>query len=210
MVKAFTAVWLSLFPCSFKTVAHFHSLKYLVCFCYFKIRFVKSQNSVTFVSTNRLWNLFSSIWVGEPCKGIFSSWGRHIKKKKKKKNAGNIISETELALLQFYVPWEIIVSWAAANDYWELIVAMFNMRERTEKISSTSGNKLRVRKSEGVRSLCRRRLFITTSTASCCGITGIRPILFYSSWRGTRFPESVGMSSVWRLLYPIHPANIDL
>lgn len=44
------------------------------------------------------------------------------KKKKKKKNAGNIISETELALLQFYVPWEIIVSWAAANDYWELIV----------------------------------------------------------------------------------------
>lgn len=42
--------------------------------------------------------------------------------KKKKKNAGNIISETELTLLQFYVSWEIIVSWAAANDYWELIV----------------------------------------------------------------------------------------
>lgn len=55
--------------------------------------------------------------VGRSCGGIFCSQGRHIKK-----NAGNIISETELTLLQFYVSWEIIVSWAAANDYWELIV----------------------------------------------------------------------------------------
>lgn len=55
--------------------------------------------------------------VGEAYGGIFSSRGRHIKK-----NVGNIISETELTLLQFYVSWEIIVSWVAANDYWELIV----------------------------------------------------------------------------------------
>lgn len=34
-----------------------------------------------------------------------------------KKNAGNIISEAELTLLQFRVSWEITVSWTAANDY---------------------------------------------------------------------------------------------
>lgn len=61
--------------------------------------------------------------VGESCGGIFfpPSAGRRgggvIKK-----NAGNIISETELTLLQFQVSWEITVSWTAANDYWELIV----------------------------------------------------------------------------------------
>lgn len=37
-------------------------------------------------------------------------------------NRVDVIAETELTLLQFYVSWEIIVSWAAANDYWELIV----------------------------------------------------------------------------------------
>lgn len=52
---------------------------------------------------------FLHVKVGESHGGIFSCRGRNIKK-----NVADIISETELTLLQFYVSWEIIVSWAAA------------------------------------------------------------------------------------------------
>lgn len=59
--------------------------------------------------------------VGESCDGIFSlpQLGKGGRKcmGHKKKNAGNIISETGLMLLQFQASWEITVSWTAAHDY---------------------------------------------------------------------------------------------
>lgn len=68
--------------------------------------------------TNGLCNLFSPYESGRVMRRYFLQ----LRETHKKKNVGNIISRAELTLLQFYVSWEIIVSWAAANDYWELIV----------------------------------------------------------------------------------------
>lgn len=56
---------------------------------------------------------------------------------------------------------------------------MFNIRERADKIThSTAGNKLRVRESEDMRHLCRKRIFITTRLALCCVITGTQQISY--------------------------------
>lgn len=63
--------------------------------------------------TNGLCNLFSPYASGRVMRRYFLQ----LRETHKKKNVGNIISEAELTLLQFYVSWEIIVSWAAANDY---------------------------------------------------------------------------------------------
>lgn len=58
-----------------------------------------------------LYNLLS------PCESNLTEVFISCRERNIKKIVGDIISETELTLLQFYVSWEIIVSWAAANDY---------------------------------------------------------------------------------------------
>lgn len=85
------------------------SLSLHVASCFSFLFFGTNVQKLDFVQlgkvTNGLCNLFPPYECGRVMQRYFlSSRGRHIKKN------GNIISETELMLLQFYVPWEIIVS----------------------------------------------------------------------------------------------------
>lgn len=75
----------------------------LILFFFFLVQLLKVTNALCSPLHMR---------VSGSCGAIFSGRGRHIKT-----NDGSIISETELTLLQFYASREIIVSWAAANDY---------------------------------------------------------------------------------------------
>lgn len=88
---------------------------------------------------------------------------------------------------------------------------MFNIRERTDKIThSSSGNKLRVRESEA--SPQKENLYYHLPGFVLCHYRDTTNFILYS-WLRTLFPDCAGISGVCGLQYllkPIRPANIDL